>query len=515
MENLHLTLYVDNVSTMVSGRLKGPLYKAFKREMGYIPEDYIWRAQNNPNWDGCITTVCYSRDWCRCPDKKDGMHFPTGLLSKAIAFFKANGVTYSVNDVRDTAVAQSFRSFDLALAEDLVLDNGKIFKPYDYQIETIEKSIKAQRGIIKISTGGGKTVCAAGIIAALGVKPVIFYVTSIDLLRQAKSEIEKYVRLSGSKLEVGAVGGGFKNIRDITVMTVQTAVRALDKKYIKFDDEDEDEDDTTDISDIKKDIAELISSARCYVSDEIQHWASDTCQIIADYSKSARWRFGMSATPFRDKGDDILIDACFGKQIVDINASWLIQHGFLVKPYIAFLPVNNMKGQQLGAWPSVYKNAVVENSYRNNMIAELAHNLEKKGRLTLILIQQIVHGEILQSLIPNSVFLHGSCTKNERKNHIELMRSGHAPITVASSIYDEGVDIKPLNALILAGGGKSPTRALQRVGRVLRLYDYPDGTKKENAFVYDIYDHQKYVTPHALSRKRIYGTEPEFDVRMA
>lgn len=503
-----LKLFVDNTSTTLSGKLRGDTYKEFKRLLAYQPEDYMFR-QGNPHWDGYISTVCYSKEHCKCAVKKDGMHFPTGLISTATQWFNEKTIPFEIVDVRDDRIARSMRELNYGMTE--ALRTGAPFSLFDYQKDVIEKAVNAQRGIIKVATGGGKTVIACGIIAAMGVTPTIFYVTSMDLLKQAVDEIEQYVRLNGKALTVGAIGGGRKTFGDITVMTVQTAVRAVGDKYVKFDDEDEN--DNTDIEDIKKDIAELIHSAKLCICDEVQHWAAETCQIIADNSFACRWRYGLSATPWRDKGDDILIQACFGREIVDINASWLIKHGYLVKPHIGFVPVKNMKAEKLGSYPSVYKLAIVENQWRNELIANLATNLVEQGRTVLVLVQQIIHGETLNGLIPDSVFLHGSCTKKSREQHIASIRSGHAPVTIASTIFDEGIDCKPLNALILAGGGKSPTRALQRIGRVIRTFTYPDGLKKENAFVYDLYDHQKYVTKHALARRRIYRSEPEFDIR--
>jgi superfamily II DNA or RNA helicase len=70
-----------------------------------------------------------------------------------------------------------------------------------------------------------------------------------------------------------------------------------------------------------------------------------------------------------------------------------------------------------------------------------------------------------------------------------------------------------LDALILAGGGKSPTRALQRVGRVIRRHTYPDGRVKKDAYVYHLDDYLKYTHEHAQSCKRIYRSEPKFDIR--
>lgn len=506
----NITLYVDNVATTIDGKFPKGVYEEFKKELGYIPENALWQARANPYFKGYFTCVCWNMDKCRCSIKKDGTHFPTGLISKAIGFFALHNIPCSVVDLRDINIAKSIREVPYTLTS--TLNDGKPFSLFDYQKSTIDKAISSQRGIIKVATGGGKTVIASGIISELGVKPTIFYVTSIDLLNQAVSEITQYVRLNNLKVTVGSIGGGNKKIGDITVITIQSAMKALDAVYETYDEEDVKEEET-EIDDIKKDIVELIHSAKLIICDEVQHWAAKTCQTLADNSLGARWKYGLSATPWRDKGDDILIDACFGKTIVDINASFLIERGFLVKPNIAFININNTKGHKFGPYPSVYKNALVENNYRNNIIAGLASSLKEKNRNVLILIQQIVHGEILEDLIEGSIFLHGKSGKARRKDHIEELRLGKPSITIASTIFDEGIDVKPLNSLILAGGGKSSTRALQRVGRVIRNYTYPNGNKKEDAFVYDFHDVHKYLTDHSLARRKIYQSEPLFDIQ--
>ena len=71
-----------------------------------------------------------------------------------------------------------------------------------------------------------------------------------------------------------------------------------------------------------------------------------------------------------------------------------------------------------------------------------------------------------------------------------------------------------LNALILAGSGKSSTRALQRIGRVIRPYEYEDGTKKKKAYVFDFIDPARYLSDHSYARMKIYKEEPEFKVKI-
>jgi len=294
-------------------------------------------------------------------------------------------------------------------------------------------------------------------------------------------------------------------------MTTQTAIRACGQKYIRYDDEEKSIKEEDILEEKRKDILELVMGAKGMICDEVQHWANETCQTISDYSVSSRYRFGISATPFRDQNDDILIDACFGKQIADISASFLIERGYLVKPNIYFVNVNAPCETQY-TYPSIYKKCIVENQVRNDYITNIAKKMASNNKTVLILVRHISHGKMLEQFIPDSVFLHGIHSGKKRKEHLDLMRRKEAPVTIASVIFDEGIDCRPLDTLILAGSGKSPTRALQRVGRTLRPYTSPDGNKKEFATVIDFMDNYKYVKSHSKKRKEIYKTEPLFEI---
>lgn len=511
MSSDKIELYVDHNSTYVKGRMNSKIYGKFKKELGYLPENSFWmikknasKAGNNDSWkkdwDGYISTVCWNYNHCRCHIKKKNLHFPTGLLSRAVSFFRKNNISFKRIDIRSKVEKNNRYSM------------SKEFESRDYQQGIINKAVGTKekrgidRGIIKAATGSGKSSIACAIIAGIGVSPSIFYVPSIDLLKQAKDEIARFVHQNGIPVEVGMVGGGQKEIKDITVMTIQTAVRALGGVWVKYDDEDITKDDT-DISDIKENIKNLIKTSKLMIADEVQHWAAETCQIISDASVSCQYKYGMSATPTRDKGDDILIEGCFGRTIVDISASFLIVKGYLVRPTIYFSKISNLRGLKKTSYANIYKQAIVENEYRNNQIVQMATRFKDSGRKILILVKQISHGKLLEKLMPDSIFLYGSTSKKKREEHLDLMREEKPRITIASVIFDEGIDCKPLDTLILAGGGKSATRALQRIGRILRPYK-----GKENAIAVDFMDNCKYMLSHSKKRAKMYKSEKEFEI---
>jgi len=74
-------------------------------------------------------------------------------------------------------------------------------------------------------------------------------------------------------------------------------------------------------------------------------------------------------------------------------------------------------------------------------------------------------------------------------------------VLIASSIYDEGVDLPEVNVLIKASGGKSEVKTIQQVGRGLR-------PKKEKLIVYDFNDmNSKFLSAHSKKRIKTYKQE--------
>ena len=282
-------LYVSNTVTYISDRLPSDVYQGLRKLIGYRPETAIFKIKyGNKNWDGIESTLHFNERSCKCAIKKKGTHFPTGLFNKVRDFLVSNGIELDIYDIRDV------------VSKNIELDMSEDFEFRDYQTGIINDAANMQRGVIKLATGGGKTAVAAALIQKIGVFPFIFYVPSIDLLQQAQSEFSKFLKYNNSSLEVGIIGNGKFDIKDINVMTIQTAVRALGGKYVKFDEEDSGrflKEDAELVEDKRKDILDLIQSSKGFAGDEVQHWASETCQIIADNSFNARYRYGFSIGP--------------------------------------------------------------------------------------------------------------------------------------------------------------------------------------------------------------------------
>lgn len=243
-----------------------------------------------------------------------------------------------------------------------------------------------------------------------------------------------------------------------------------------------------------------------------QHCSCDTIQSISRASHRSRLRIGGSASPWRDDGLDILIEAQFGKRLCDISASYLIKKNFLVKPEITFNHFSQIS--KSASFQSHYRSSVVDNLIRNRFIAERALFHIQRNRPTIILVKWAEHAEIIAGMIPGAEILTSSGPSaklpKKRKEILNLMRERKVMCIIGTTLLDEGVDVPAAGAGIFAGGGKSSTRELQRVGRFIRKD--PIDPDKSVAYIEEFFDHSKWLTRHTNLRRKILKTEPLFDI---
>lgn len=374
-----------------------------------------------------------------------------------------------------------------------------------YAIAAVESALAAKRCIIKVATGGGKTVIAAMLIQRIGER-TLFLVHTKDLMRQAKDAFETFLGI-----KCGQIGDGVLETADVTVATIQTISLVLDKKY-KSDAfcEENDTDDTKVEDNQKEAIRAWLKGVNVLLQDEAHRVASEVAFEVANAIKNASWRVGFSASPWRDDGTDMMIDAAYGHRAFDITASELIRMGYLMKPTIEFRHI--ISPQPSGTYEQVYGDWVVNNPFHNLSIVNDVQSMYEDNRTILVLVKQIKHGKMLMKSIRDRnipcQFLSGKDSSSVRYETINDLRNRNLPCLVATTIADEGLDIKPIDGMILAGRGKSSTRALQRIGRALRPYD------KKAPLIIDYYDQVRYLEEHAQKRITMYRTEPEFTIKV-
>lgn len=377
-----------------------------------------------------------------------------------------------------------------------------------YQDDAVAVSELIDRGVIRAPTGSGKTAIGARIVASKKLRSVIV-VPTIDLLYQYKSFLEEHLVVwQGHRLldgipalnldRIGQLGDGVIDPRGVTVATIRTMAKVLGIAYESYEYAEYDDKDDTDVN--SRELKEWVEGIGTLIVDEAHILGAGMVYAVAN-AIPAPFKIGMSASPWRDDGADLMIEAATGEIMYRIETHTLVEHGFLVPLVVRVIPTASY--WKAAAWGKIckrckkqwvkppykkdgnkwstkcdcgstefktqfnecYKAEIVDNGYRNGLIAREVQNL---GIPTFVLVKQVKHGQQIQSMIPGSRFLSGKEKGNERVVAFQAMREGKLQVIVATTIADMGMDVPNLGAIVLAGGGKSSTRHLQRIGRVVR-----------------------------------------------
>lgn len=457
-----------------------------KKFLSYkVPGIEYTPAYRNGGWNGVNYLI----------DKKG--YFYGGLYSKLESFLLENEIEFVKEDrrlpiINNTEYDLSKRLIELNLV------------PRDYQLDIVNAALSTQKGIVRAATGSGKTICTALITAKVN-KPTIIYVIGLDLLKQFH---DLYSSLFDEK--IGFIGNGVCEIHRINIASIWTIGRSLkvDKKSLLVDDSDEDEVDLNPSQNER--ILKMLKVTKLHIFDESHVASTDTIKAIYKNIDPERI-FGFSGTPFRDDNTDLLINGVLGEKIIDVSATSLITRKILAQPIIKFVSVPKIRLSN-SVYTSIYKEYIVENDVRNDLIIQETKKLLEKKYTPLILFKQIKHGEILLEKFQNEgikcAMLYGNDSLETRTEVKRQLVEKEIDIIVASVVFDIGLDLPILSALVLAGGGKSSVRALQRIGRVVRSFP-----GKTHSAIVDFYDQVKFLKQHSLKRCEVYESEPGFIIK--
>lgn len=322
---------------------------------------------------------------------------------------------------------------------------------------------------------------AAKLIASVGRRTLVLTHTK-DLLRQTADELSRWL---GEP--VGIYGGGKKQTDCfVTVATVQSLQRSGD---------------------------ELLRGTDFAIFDEAHHVAAQTIYDLLFKMPMVSTVVGLSASPWRDDGLDLLLEAALGPVRCRIRATDLIEQGWLVPPTITVhkIPVERELQKIRGSvsdYQGLYQMLLTNHHGRHEYIANLAREHVREGRVVLVLVRSLDHGHALRQYLPGAIFMEGDTPAAERKTILDNVREKRQTVLIATSLADEGVDLPSVDVVILAGAGASTTRALQRIGRALRPYP-----GKVRAYIDEIVDMHPSFQKQWYERKAMYATEPAFDVR--
>ena len=345
--------------------------------------------------------------------------FPTGLLHRVENHLKKSNIIYTLKDHRTCPKAQE-SIFTLSL----------VHSPYPDQINAVKACIERGRGFIQMPTGTGKSITMALLVHALQRRTLIV-VPTLELKRQLR---QTFTELFGS-------------LNNITIENIGSP--SLERQML-YD---------------------------VLIIDEAHHSAAKTYRSLNRKQWSGiYYRYCFSATPFRSQDEEqLLMESVTGEVIYSLSHQTAVEKGYIVpiEAYYVELPKKHVEGY---TWKEVYKELIVENDYRNQIIAKMLIELHKNKISTLCLVKEIAHGETLARL-SGGAFASGADTE-DCKQLISWFNEGKLTTLIGTTgVLGEGVDTRPAEFVIVAGLGKSKPAFMQQCGRGFRRYGNKESCK--------------------------------------
>ena len=342
-----------------------------------------------------------------------------------------------------------------------------------------------KRGIVKVVTGGGKTVfaihCLTKYLEEQKDNSIFIVVPSIALLDQWYEGLQKTF---GDK-DISLNGGGehLENISKITISTIDS---------------------------VKNIIHKFNASNTLLIVDECHKIGTEKRGETLTNSWHAT--LGLSATPERDYDDNfyiiikkILGDIIFDYDYIDAREDEVIVNFKLLYAYAAMTEDEEEKykkftksiqrraatigGNNMNDYPLkmlIFNRArMVKNS--KNRIPFGVELLQKHKRDSWIVFtenkkQAKEFNKIINKKGYKSAIYNTDLDNNEREENLNNFKSGNLNVLVSCTALDEGFDMPEADGAMILSASSSKRQRIQRMGRVLRIT-----ANKENALIVTVY----------------------------
>jgi superfamily II DNA or RNA helicase len=357
----------------------------------------------------------------------------------------------------------------------------------DYQQDIINQSFLFGRGIIKLGTGGGKTLTIASLLSSFFESKnkkmkCLLVVPDLTLVSQTHKDFIDYGVPFKTTKWTGSVEPDF---------TANVIIANMGVLQSRFEEED-----------WLKDVDILVVD-ECHKLKK----GNKICKIIS--SIKTFHKFGLTGSLPDNKIDEWNIVGKLGNVFYEKSSYELRTESYLTNAEIKIVKIKyqNKVPNIVGANKfRTELDFIYSNRYRNEVIKIIS---DKCKNNILILVNHIVHGDILLDYLKSNLpdrkvyFIRGEVEVGERARVVKEMEDNDNVVCIAiSAIFSTGVNIKNLHMIIFASGGKSFVRTIQSIGRGLRL-----NPNKDKLTIIDLADDLKYSSLHSQRRQEIYTEE--------
>jgi superfamily II DNA or RNA helicase len=366
-----------------------------------------------------------------------------------------------------------------------------------HQLKAILSVLDTLDGIIKVGTGGGKTLITA-VLADLFLNKnlkTIIIVPNKDLIDQTKKAIAEF------GIDVGAYYADEKTAdRPVVVSTWQSL--AKNKK--------------------------LITSFDAFMVDECHGSQANTLfNILSKEGSNVPIRIGLTGTLPEGECSLLKTHAVIGPVRAKVKSNYLIKEGWLAKPNLFMvrymedfheeyeeykkhaveesdknISYNEFKQHKLFPEFQNEKTYLTSNEDRLENIASIIDSVTEEYGNTFVLVNTIKFGKKLVKILSGDAFFIDSNIKDRKPIYEEFGNKNSLKGVATYSLASTGLDIPRIFNLILIDGGKSSIKVVQSIGRGLRK-----AKDKDSVNVFDIHSNTKFSMRHAGRRKKIYKNE--------
>ena len=435
-------------------------------------------------------------------------NYPPGLEHR-LRTFLTQYVNVKYTEKIDRPIATPYLTFP-----------GKPSKPpRDYQIMIAQKATQIKRVTIVKPTGSGKTRTAGEIILYTRVN-TLFLTDSRLLLKQTEEAFAETLNTP-----IGLIGDRNFNIQHITIATAQSiwAILTQTKEDEKLTKEQKKQmleyyrekvrqirqSGPRMVEDQRDELLNYLATVDCVFVDEAHGLGAEYLYLVSSLPQVS-YSFGLTATYQRSDEKEIYIEAATGPRWVAVQEEELIAKGYLLPVKVLVVPFKHVKKGVLkyrSGFTKLNASMITGNQERNNLIADFARFYSHKYKI-LALVKEIPHGQTLADLI--GVPFISSKQKRTQEKAIDDLASGTIPCLVATTILEQGVDIREAELLIDAIPRKSVRRIIQSIGRVRRV-----APGKKYALVITFYDIDEGVFQKQSERKLNILRAAGFDIQFA
>ncbi len=380
------------------------------------------------------------------------------------------------------------------------------YEARDYQVNAVKEWLKSVNlqgtGLIQSPTGTGKSVMAVMAIKSFLKKYPYERVMYLTLNTTLLKQFQDFLRKEGLDSKIIAEGRRDFNaqILNVSVMTMYNALKKVVEDVERVDKDELDEDVLLDAEELTSResmaLVQLLRISKLIIVDEAHHVPASSIRAILRNAPNSI-RLGLTATPWRDKGDDMVIYSLLGDPVVKYRLMDFVERKVLTPPLVKMTVLGEYK--QFSDYQEE-KKYQFENNYNYDKVVKIINDAEKP---VLVLVREKIQLEKLKARLgKNAEYLTGQDDLDKRYEIIEQFNKGLVKILIATPIFDEGIDIPNIRSLILLTQGKSKVKYLQRIGRSLRK-----SKDKERVIIYDVVFNSNYFRDHAEERQKVLEEE--------